>query len=81
MPPNRRERQPRKPPPPLDRGALEAIAIVGGEGAIVTGRGGNGGFGGGSSIHSDDTAEAIYDAIADKSVKAIVFRVSSPGGC
>lgn len=57
-----------------------AIAIVGGEGAIVTGRGGNGGFGGGSSIHSDDTAEAIYDAIADKSVKAIVFRVSSPGG-
>ena len=27
MPPNRRERQPRKPPPPLDRGALEAIAI------------------------------------------------------
>lgn len=57
-----------------------AIAIVGGEGAIVTGRGGGGGFGGGSSIHSDDTAEAIYDAIDDKDVKAIVFRVSSPGG-
>ncbi|WEK38626.1 MAG: signal peptide peptidase SppA [Candidatus Brevundimonas colombiensis] len=57
-----------------------AIAIVGGEGAIVTGRGGGGGFGGGSSIHSDDTAEAIYDAIKDKDVKAIVFRVSSPGG-
>lgn len=57
-----------------------AIAIVGGEGAIVTGRGGGGGFGGGSSIHSDDTAEAIYDAIEDKDVKAIVFRVSSPGG-
>ncbi|WP_292046028.1 MULTISPECIES: signal peptide peptidase SppA [unclassified Brevundimonas] len=57
-----------------------AIAIVGGEGAIVTGRGGGGGFGGGSSIYSDDTAEAIYDAIEDKDVKAIVFRVSSPGG-
>ncbi len=57
-----------------------AIAIVGGEGAIVTGRSDGGGFGGGSSIHSDDTAEAIYDAIEDKSVKAIVFRVSSPGG-
>ena len=57
-----------------------AIAIVGGEGAIVTGRGGGASFGGGSSIHSDDTAEAIYDAIEDKSVKAIVFRVSSPGG-
>ena len=58
----------------------DAIAIVGGEGAILTGRGGGGGFGGGSSIHSDVTAKAIYDAIEDKSVKAIVFRVSSPGG-
>ena len=58
-----------------------AIAIVGGEGAINTGRGGGADpFGGGSSIMSDDLAEAIYDAIEDKSVKAIVFRVSSPGG-
>lgn len=56
-----------------------AIAIVGGEGAIMTGTG-SGGFGGGSQISSDDTAEAIYQAIEDKSVKAIVFRVSSPGG-
>lgn len=60
---------------------MDAIAIVGGEGAIVTGAGDGGSpFGGGSSIHADDTAEAIYDAIEDKSVKAIVFRVSSPGG-
>lgn len=58
-----------------------AIAIVGAEGAIMTGRGGGADpFGSGSSIMSDDTAEAIYDAIEDKSVKAIVFRVSSPGG-
>ena len=58
-----------------------AIAIVGGEGAIITGTGGSSSpFGSGSSILSDDTAEAIYDAIEDKSVKAIVFRVSSPGG-
>lgn len=58
-----------------------AIAIVGGEGAINTGTGGGADpFGGGSSIMSDDLAEAIYDAIEDKSVKAIVFRVSSPGG-
>lgn len=57
-----------------------AIAIVGGEGAIVTGTGGGGGLGGGSSILSDDTAEAFYDAIEDDAVKAIVFRVSSPGG-
>lgn len=58
----------------------DAIAIVGGEGAIITGTGGSSGFGGGSSISSDPTAEAIYDAIEDRSVKAIVFRVSSPGG-
>ena len=37
-------------------------------------------FGSGSSIRSDDTAAAIYEAIEDKDVKAIVFRVSSPGG-
>jgi protease-4 len=59
----------------------DAIAIVGGEGAIVTGRGGGGSpFGDSSSITSDDTAKAIYDAIEDSDVKAIVFRVSSPGG-
>ncbi|MDP1914203.1 signal peptide peptidase SppA [Brevundimonas sp.] len=58
-----------------------AIAIVGGEGAIMTGTGGGADpFGGGSSIMSDDLAEALYDAIEDDSVKAIVFRVSSPGG-
>lgn len=58
-----------------------SIAIVGGEGAIMTGRGGGADpFGSGSSILSDDTARAIYDAIEDDSVKAIVFRVSSPGG-
>ncbi|WP_374275300.1 signal peptide peptidase SppA [Brevundimonas sp.] len=58
----------------------DAIAIVGGEGAIVTGRTSADPFGGGSMIASDDTAEAIYDAIKDDAVKAIVFRVSSPGG-
>ncbi|MET4682911.1 signal peptide peptidase SppA [Brevundimonas faecalis] len=57
-----------------------AIAIVGGEGAIMTGRGGVSPFGSGSDIRSDDTAKAIYQAIEDKDVKAIVFRVSSPGG-
>ncbi len=47
----------------------------------MTGRGGSADpFGGGSSIMSDDLAEALYDAIEDDSVKAIVFRVSSPGG-
>ena len=65
---------------PRDGSGASAIAIIGGEGAIVTGRGGSVGFGSSSSIHSDETAKAVYDAIEDKDVKAIVFRVSSPGG-
>lgn len=60
------------------RGAV--IAVVGGEGAIVTGRSRASPFGSSSTIYSDDVAEAIYDAIEDEAVEAIVFRVSSPGG-
>ncbi len=57
------------------------IAVVYAEGAIVTGSGDSGSlFGTERNIYSDDTAKAIYDAIDDKDVKAIVFRVSSPGG-
>jgi len=66
---------------PREGSGRSAIAIVGGEGAIMTGTGGSADpFGGGSSILSDDLAEALYAAIEDDSVKAIVFRVSSPGG-
>ncbi|MFT4953877.1 MAG: protease-4 [Brevundimonas sp.] len=57
-----------------------AIAIVGGEGAILTGRSSADPFGAGSMMSSDDIAAAIYDAIEEDSVRAIVFRVSSPGG-
>lgn len=47
----------------------------------MTGRGGSGSpFATGSDIYSDDLARAIYQAIDDKDVKAIVLRVSSPGG-
>ncbi|WP_091741952.1 signal peptide peptidase SppA [Phenylobacterium immobile] len=58
-----------------------AIAVIEGEGPIVTGRdrGGNP-FMGGSSIYADDMAEAFEAAVKDKDIKAIVFRVSSPGG-
>jgi protease IV len=58
-----------------------AIAIVEAEGPIVTGRdGGSNPFTGGATIYSDDLSEAIYDAIDDDDVKAIVLRVNSPGG-
>jgi protease-4 len=67
-----RERVPRPGP---------AIAIVEGEGAIMTGRDGTANpFSSSSAMYSDDISEALYDAIEDKDVKAIVFRVSSPGG-
>lgn len=59
----------------------DAIAVVGAEGPIVTGRdAASNPFAGGQTIWSDDLSEAIYDAIDDDDVKAIVLRVSSPGG-
>jgi protease IV len=57
----------------------QTIAVIGGEGAIMTGKGGSG-FGGETQILSDDLSAAFYEAIKDDKVKAIVFRVSSPGG-
>jgi protease-4 len=56
------------------------IAVVDGEGEITTGSGGGDLFATSSGIHSDDVADALYKAGKDKAVKAIVFRVSSPGG-
>lgn len=57
------------------------VAVVNAEGPIITGANQNGSpFGDGQTIYSDDISKALYDAVADKDVKAIVFRVSSPGG-
>jgi protease-4 len=57
----------------------ETIAVIDGEGAIMTGKGG-GGLNREAQMLSDDVADAFYNAAKDKDVKAIVFRVSSPGG-
>ena len=60
---------------------LPTIALIQAEGDIMTGAGGHSSpLGGGQTIYSDDLAKAFYDAIADKDVKAIVLRLSSPGG-
>jgi protease-4 len=61
---------------------LPTVAVISVEGDIVTGRAGRGGtpLGGGSAIHSDDVEKAFQSAIDDSDVKAIVFRISSPGG-
>lgn len=62
-------------------GSGQTIAVIGAEGAIMTGAGGGGSpFGGEETVWSDEISDAFYDAIEDKNVKAIVFRVSSPGG-
>jgi protease-4 len=62
-------------------GGGPVIAVISGEGPIVTGASAQANpFGGGRTIYSDDVAKAVYSAIEDKDVKAIVFRVSSPGG-
>ncbi|MDP1738230.1 MAG: signal peptide peptidase SppA [Caulobacter sp.] len=62
-------------------GGKPTIAVIGAEGPIMTGRGGGGNpFSGDETVWSDDISDAFYEAIEDKDVKAIVFRVSSPGG-
>ncbi len=62
-------------------GSGQAVAVIGAEGPIMTGTGGNASpFGGDQTVWSDDVSDSFYDAIKDKDVKAIVFRVSSPGG-
>ncbi|HJV42713.1 signal peptide peptidase SppA [Caulobacter sp.] len=69
----------RSKPPAIKTGP--AIAVIGAEGAIVTGTSGGGSpFGGDNNVYSDDVAQAFRNATEDKDVKAIVFRVSSPGG-
>lgn len=57
------------------------IAIVGGEGGIVTGGSGGGNpFAGATGFASDSVAESILEAGRNTKIKAIVFRVDSPGG-
>lgn len=56
------------------------IAFIHGDGAINDGRSESGAFGNDPSIGGDTVAEAFRDATEDDKVKAILFRVNSPGG-
>lgn len=68
-------------PPSKAKAKDGVIAIVGGEGAVVTGGGGSDSpFADAPGFASDVIARAILDAAEDEDVKAIVFRVDSPGG-
>ncbi|MFC6197327.1 signal peptide peptidase SppA [Ponticaulis profundi] len=66
--------------PALAKPTAPLIAVIGGEGAIITGTGDQGLFSDESVMASDPIAEAILKAGRDKNVEALVFRVDSPGG-
>lgn len=57
----------------------ERVAVIYASGAINVGRSNNSPFGG-EMVGSDTIVEAVNEAAADKSIKAIVLRVDSPGG-
>ena len=57
------------------------IAFIGGQGAVLPGKSSGGSvFARGISMGGDTVSEGFDAALKDKTVKAIVFRVSSPGG-
>jgi protease-4 len=66
-------------PPKKSSSKKPKIAVIYAVGAIETGKGGGGLFGG-SAVGSDTMVAAIRQAEADDTVKAIVLRVDSPGG-
>lgn len=65
---------------PETRFGAPIIAVVGGQGPIVTGDEGGSLFQEGNGFASDTIAAALYEAGRDEDVRAVVFRVDSPGG-
>ena len=65
---------------PWENAGSPTIAFIHGDGQINDGKSEGGGFGGGSSMGGDTIAGAFRKATEDDSVKAILFRVNSPGG-
>ncbi len=63
---------------PNDRGTT--IALIYGVGGVQRGQSGYSPLLGGASMGSDTVTAAFRAAIEDKDVKAILFRVDSPGG-
>jgi protease-4 len=56
------------------------VALIQGDGPVTRGKSAYSLLDGSSTMGADTVAEAFRDAIEDKRVKAIVFRVNSPGG-
>lgn len=65
---------------PHARTSGPVIAVVAGEGTILSGIPDSSPFGDEQVMNSDLVARALLEAGEDEDVKAIIFRVSSPGG-
>jgi protease-4 len=63
-----------------ERSQKDAVAVVYVEGAIMSGHSQPSPFGSTSGAFSGDIRKALETAARDSSVKAVVMRVSSPGG-
>ncbi|WP_182881329.1 S49 family peptidase [Microbispora sp. H10949] len=64
----------------LPHPGADTVALVHGTGTIRLGRSGRSPLGGGGAMGSDTVCAALRAARRDDKVKAIVFRVDSPGG-
>ncbi|WP_182885959.1 S49 family peptidase [Microbispora sp. H10885] len=64
----------------LPHPGADTVALVHGTGTIRLGRSGRSPLGGGGAMGSDTVCAALRAARRDDRVKAIVFRVDSPGG-
>lgn len=64
-----------------ETGSGPQVALIEGAGEIVDGQTGHSGLGGSSSVMAgDDYAEAFRNAAHNRNIKAILFRIDSPGG-
>ncbi len=64
----------------LPHPGAQTVALVHGNGPIRLGRSGRSPLGGGGAMGSDTVCAALRAARRDEHVKAVVFRVDSPGG-
>ena len=69
-----------RPVSPLRLKGAETIALIYGIGGIIRGSGGYDPFTGTVYMGADIVAQACRDAVEDSSVRAILFRIDSPGG-
>jgi len=61
-------------------GSGPEVALIEGAGEIVDGSTGHSGIGSSQVMAGDDYAEAFHNAARDQRIKAILFRIDSPGG-